>query len=307
MTHSSIMPLVSGRRQYVYCANQSRRRNFPPPTARNLWQTTDWKIKRRHRPLALHSRRRKSFLSGGYNASSILLQLSEEAGRISVKCKTEARCGSLRRHATHPVFFNGQSTAPAPTANSPASRRMESSLDHSGSGDNLGLGSFLLADGIDLRPQRLRPTPASSEATQVAVTELARAFQVLPERPNHGGQWLSQESFARPRADTLGVPASRPVAIRSPGFSRSLPAFDVGCSMLDVRCSPTSANTSAPSDTASRTHPQPSATHVQSPHQTAPPPAHPNRDQQTSTPAVLPPVRIASRRCRTGCTCPARR
>ncbi|MGD0536169.1 MAG: PQQ-binding-like beta-propeller repeat protein [Verrucomicrobiota bacterium] len=82
MTHSSIAPMdFAGQRQFVYCAS----RGVVGVSATNgalLWQTTDWKISIATVPSPAILDGGRIFLSGGYNAGALLLQLKAEGGKI---------------------------------------------------------------------------------------------------------------------------------------------------------------------------------------------------------------------------------
>src|SRR5690348_12456748 len=75
MTHSSVMPMeLAGERQYIYCANNG----VAGVSATNgavLWETTAWKISIATVPSPLVLPEGKIFLSGGYNAGSLMLQV----------------------------------------------------------------------------------------------------------------------------------------------------------------------------------------------------------------------------------------
>jgi outer membrane protein assembly factor BamB len=76
MTHSSIMPMdFAGKRFYVYCANKG----VVGVNAKDgalLWETTDWKISLATVPSPVPLPDGKIFLTGGYGAGSLMLQLT---------------------------------------------------------------------------------------------------------------------------------------------------------------------------------------------------------------------------------------
>ncbi|MDO8542851.1 MAG: PQQ-like beta-propeller repeat protein [Opitutaceae bacterium] len=82
MTHSSIMPMdFAGQRIYLYCGSGGVAA-VSAQDGRILWDTTDWKISIATVPSPLVLPDGKIFLSGGYNAGSLMLQLAEDGGRI---------------------------------------------------------------------------------------------------------------------------------------------------------------------------------------------------------------------------------
>jgi len=85
MTHVSVTPIdVGGHRQYVYCAHLG----VVGVSAKDgalLWETTDWKISIATVPSPVAVEGGRVFLSGGYEAGSLMLQIAEEEDRWQVK------------------------------------------------------------------------------------------------------------------------------------------------------------------------------------------------------------------------------
>jgi outer membrane protein assembly factor BamB len=85
MTHSSIMPMdFSGRRLYVYCASGGVV-GVRADDGALLWETQDWKISIATVPSPVPVHGGKVFLTGGYNAGSLMLQLQERDGKIKAE------------------------------------------------------------------------------------------------------------------------------------------------------------------------------------------------------------------------------
>ncbi len=83
MTHSSIMPLEFGaRRQFVYCASKGVV-GVDATDGKLLWETTDWKISIATVPTPLPMPEGKIFLTGGYGAGSMMLQLENKDGKLT--------------------------------------------------------------------------------------------------------------------------------------------------------------------------------------------------------------------------------
>lgn len=83
MTHSSVMPMGSaGARQYIYCASKGVV-GVSADEGKLLWETTDWKISIATIPSPCIVDENRIFLSGGYNAGSLMLQLDAVAGAIT--------------------------------------------------------------------------------------------------------------------------------------------------------------------------------------------------------------------------------
>jgi outer membrane protein assembly factor BamB len=180
MTHSSVMPMeFAGQRMYVYCANNG----VVGVSAKDgsiLWETPDWKISIATVPSPLILEGGRIFLTGGYNAGSVMLQLSQDGGRFVPK--------TVFRLA--PEVFGATQHTPILHDNYLYGVRADGkfaclSLDGklrwtSGSGAQFGLGSFMLAGDLifamnDSSLLRL------IEATSQKYTPLAQA-QVLQGR-----------------------------------------------------------------------------------------------------------------------------
>ncbi len=107
MTHSSIVPVdFAGKRQYVYCAS----RGVVGVSAADgalLWDTTEWKISLATIPSPVALDGGKIFLTGGYNAGSVMLQLKEDGGRIvpQVLFRLKPEIFGATQHT--PVYQNG--------------------------------------------------------------------------------------------------------------------------------------------------------------------------------------------------------
>jgi len=106
MTHSSIMPMeFAGRRIYVYCANNG----VVGVSAKDgaiLWETPDWKISLATVPSPVILDGGRIFLSGGYNAGSLMLQLKEDGGRLLVQTafKLEPEIFGATQHT--PILYD---------------------------------------------------------------------------------------------------------------------------------------------------------------------------------------------------------
>ncbi len=83
MTHSSVMPAMIGdRRMYVYCGSGG----VAAVDARDgayLWETPEWKINIATVPSPVPLPGGRLFLSGGYNAGAMMLQVKPEGDRWS--------------------------------------------------------------------------------------------------------------------------------------------------------------------------------------------------------------------------------
>jgi outer membrane protein assembly factor BamB len=179
MTHSSIMPIeFAGQRLYVYCANKGVI-GVSATDGKLLWQSTDWKIAIATVPSPCILDNGLIFLSGGYNAGSLMLQLEQIEGGISANTKFKLNAATFGATQHTPIHHNGHLYGTRADGKFACLSTDGKVLWTSGSGDNLGLGSYLLADGLVYALNdsgELRLIEASPDAYQ----ELARA-PVLPE------------------------------------------------------------------------------------------------------------------------------
>jgi outer membrane protein assembly factor BamB len=82
MTHSSVMSMeFEGKRQYLYCASGGVASAFAGDGA-PAWDYPDWKVNFATVPSPLVLSGNRIFLSGGYNAGSAMLQLTNSANGI---------------------------------------------------------------------------------------------------------------------------------------------------------------------------------------------------------------------------------
>jgi outer membrane protein assembly factor BamB len=148
MTHSSVMPMqFAGQRMYVYCANNG----VVGVSAKDgsiLWETTTWKISIATVPSPLILEGGRIFLAGGYNAGSLMLQLQEEKGRFAAKpvFKLEPETFGATQHT--PIFHEGHIYGVRADGKFVCLGLDGKVVWTSDSGQQFGLGSFILADGL---------------------------------------------------------------------------------------------------------------------------------------------------------------
>jgi outer membrane protein assembly factor BamB len=148
MTHSSVMPMeFAGQRMYVYCANNG----VVGVSAKDgsiLWETTDWKISIANVPSPLILSDGRIFLTGGYNAGSLMLQLRKEGDQLVPRTLFKLE----------PEVFGATQHTPVPLDNYLYGVRADGKFVcltsegkpvwASGSGQQFGLGAFIMADGL---------------------------------------------------------------------------------------------------------------------------------------------------------------
>jgi outer membrane protein assembly factor BamB len=148
MTHASITPMdFAGTRLYVYCANNG----VVGVSAKDgaiLWETTDWKISIATVPSPLDLGNGRLFLTGGYNAGSLVLQLGKEAERWVVRpvLKLEPEVFGATQHT--PVLYDQHLYGARADGKFVCLTLEGKPVWTSDSGQAFGLGSFILADGL---------------------------------------------------------------------------------------------------------------------------------------------------------------
>jgi outer membrane protein assembly factor BamB len=148
MTHSSVMPMeFAGHRFYVYCASGGVA-GVSAADGALLWDTTDWKISIATIPSPLALDGGRIFLSGGYNAGSLMLQLTEDAGKLAPKVQFKLAPEVFGATQHTPVFYNGFLYGVRPNGQFVCLTLTGEVRWASPTGDEFGLGSFLLADGM---------------------------------------------------------------------------------------------------------------------------------------------------------------
>jgi outer membrane protein assembly factor BamB len=148
MTHSSVMPMeFGGQRFYVYCGSGGVA-GISTKDGALLWETNSWKISIATVPSPLVLDGGTIFLSGGYNAGSLLLQLEEQGGKLVPK--TVWKLGPEVFGATQhtPIFHDGRIYGTRPNGQFVCLGLDGKILWASPAVDSFGRSPFLLADGI---------------------------------------------------------------------------------------------------------------------------------------------------------------
>ena len=147
MTHSSVMPMqFAGRRMYVYCASGGVA-GISADDGAILWQTSDWKISIATVPTPVILDDGRIFLTGGYDAGSLMLQLEKTATGFVAKdlFRLTARTFGATQHA--PVRFGHHLYGTRADGKFVCLDLNGRVVWSSAAGQQFGLGSFLLADG----------------------------------------------------------------------------------------------------------------------------------------------------------------
>ncbi len=148
MTHSSIMPIeFAGKRIYVYCGSGGVV-GVDAADGAILWDTTDWRIRIATVPSPLILDEGRIFLSGGYNAGSMMLRLVEEAGVIKPQplFKLEPEVFGSPQHT--PLYYKGYIYGVRPDEQLACLDAEGNVVWTSSAANKFGLGPYLIADGL---------------------------------------------------------------------------------------------------------------------------------------------------------------
>jgi outer membrane protein assembly factor BamB len=148
MTHSSVMPMeFGGVRMYVYCANKG----VVGVSAKDgslLWETTDWKISIATVPSPLILDGGRIFLTGGYDAGSLMLQLDRAGERFVPRTVFRLTAGVFGATQHTPVLHDNHLYGVRADGKFVCLTLDGKPVWTSPSGQSFGLGSFILADGL---------------------------------------------------------------------------------------------------------------------------------------------------------------
>jgi outer membrane protein assembly factor BamB len=148
MTHSSIIPMeFAGRRMYVYCASGGVV-GVSAEDGSILWETADWRISIAIVPSPLIIGDGRIFLSGGYDAGSMMLQLKEDAGGLTVETLFRLQSDVFGSTQHTPILFNGYIYGVRPDGQLVCLDLDGNLVWGSGTMHRFGLGSYMIADGL---------------------------------------------------------------------------------------------------------------------------------------------------------------
>lgn len=184
MTHSSVMPMeFGGQRQYVYCASLGVV-GVAAKDGALLWDTADWKISIATVPTPVILEDGRIFLSGGYDAGSLMLQLTGEGGKITPKTAFRLEPAVFGATQQTPIRFNQHIYGVRPDGRFACLDLNGKVVWVSEPNQQFGLGAYLLADGLIYG---LNDTGRLTllEAAPTKFTPLAQA-QVLNGRESWG-------------------------------------------------------------------------------------------------------------------------
>jgi len=148
MTHSSVVPAeFEGERMYVYCASEG----VVGVSARNgsiLWECPDWKISFATVPSPVSLDGGRIFLSGGYGAGSLMLQLKKENGRLVAQTAFRLPPEVFGATQHTPILYGNHLYGVRADGKFVCLSTDGKVVWTSAMGQPFGLGSFILADGV---------------------------------------------------------------------------------------------------------------------------------------------------------------
>lgn len=148
MTHSSVMPMdFGGQHFYVYCGSGGVA-GIAAAHGNLLWETDAWKISIATVPSPVVLDAGRIFLSGGYNAGSLMLRLQEKAGSLVPQTEWKTPAGVFGSPQHTPVFHDGRLYGTRADGQFVCLGLDGKVLWSSPPGNSFGLGPFLLADGL---------------------------------------------------------------------------------------------------------------------------------------------------------------
>ncbi len=191
MTHTSLVTMdLAGERTYVYCASLGVA-GVSAKDGRMLWDTTDWKISIATVPSPVVLPGGRLFLSGGYNAGSLMLEAKETGGEWTVQTVYKLAPEIFGATQQTPVLHNGHLYGIRPDGQFVCLDLDQEGkvLWASGPNHNFGLGPLLLADGL-IFAMNDSGTLSLIEAVPDKFSLLAQA-QVLKGRESWGPMALA--------------------------------------------------------------------------------------------------------------------
>ena len=147
MTHSSVMPVeFAGKRMYVYCGSHGVV-GVSADDGAQLWKTEAWRITIATVPSPVALPGGRIFLTGGYNAGSVILQLKEIDGAIGVEVAKRIPPKVFDSEQHTPVLYHDHLYAVRCDGRLACADLEGNPLWDSGA-DRFGLGPYMVANGL---------------------------------------------------------------------------------------------------------------------------------------------------------------
>ena len=151
MTHVSVVPMVLGTtKMYLYCGSGGVA-GVSAADGSILWETPEWRISLATVPSPVVLDGGRVFLTGGYGAGSMLIQLKESEGKVAVetvyRLKPEVFGATQHSPAYYQGYLYGIRADGQFTCLDPGSGEVRWTSDPK---IKFGLGPFVIADGLVL-------------------------------------------------------------------------------------------------------------------------------------------------------------
>ncbi len=174
MTHSSLVPIeFGGRRQYVWCASGGVV-GISADDGTQLWALTDWQIRIANVPTPVPVGDGRLFLSGGYKAGAMMLQLVQEGDQIrpEIAFQLEPEVFGSPQHT--PIFYEGHIYGVRPDEQLTCLDLEGNVVWTSGSTNKFGLGPYTIINNL-IYVMDDHGLLTLAEATSTGYVQLAQA------------------------------------------------------------------------------------------------------------------------------------
>jgi len=174
MTHSSVVPMdFADRRTYVYCASRGVV-GVDAEDGKLLWKTSEWRISIATVPSPVAFDDGRIFLTGGYNAGSLMLQLKQDGDTFAVETRYRLKPKVFDSPQHTPIFYDGNLFAVRSDGQLACADLGGKVLWTSGSAHKFGLGPYMVADGL-IFVMNDKGVLTMAEATPAGFKPLAKA------------------------------------------------------------------------------------------------------------------------------------
>jgi outer membrane protein assembly factor BamB len=148
MTHSSIVPVeFAGRRMVVYCGDGGVA-GVAADDGSLLWDTTAWRISMATCPSPVPIGDGRIFLSGGYNAGAMMLQLREEGSGIVADVLYRLDAKEFGSEQQTPVLFDGHLYGMRQRDKQLVCLDLDGNELWNSGRDKFGASPYMIADGL---------------------------------------------------------------------------------------------------------------------------------------------------------------
>ncbi|MCX6874782.1 MAG: PQQ-like beta-propeller repeat protein [Verrucomicrobia bacterium] len=147
MTHVSITPMeIAGRKTYVYCGHRGVA-GIAADDGTLLWETPEWKISIATVATPVPVPDHRIFLSGGYEAGSMMLEIGEAAGKWTAKPVFRLDADTFGATQQTPVLYADHLYGVRPNGELVCLDLQGKVRWTSGMSHRFGLGPFMVANG----------------------------------------------------------------------------------------------------------------------------------------------------------------